>query len=248
MPVDHLFATIALCYLILGIFVIRCGPWRWRISSEIFARSACAAISKTVSNNQLPPGGFLESEMDVGLDRRTKAFAMAVWLVAILVWPLSLRDWWQIGAKKRRERREYEHAFWKKPGDISTCSENLSIRLRERKGVTAVVRFLAADLEKVLQERLKRDPHLRKGEDGEMLKWLNHRDRSQLTRVIVSSFWPRAEYLLADLMKNALCAVECRTCQKAYPGSEIVCDDDGWSETFRCPSGHQLGEVVTMMS
>lgn len=238
-------------YLIVGVVVLRLGPWRDRIESELLRISLIATV----------PGSG-EGDKPQILSWRVNLLGLLLWGAALTVWPFSLWSWGKKAWRAWSEWRKRKQRLWRTPGKVSTCPPRLAVEFWERRERTAIVGLEADDALAVLERLVAENPHLLKGEHGEALRWLKHRDKKAMGTMYRSTCWRPIETVAIELLKAGRCRVKCFACDKNYDGAEIKWEPwESWipasetfngggnaGENFTCPKGHLLYENITAMA
>ncbi len=102
--------------------------------------------------------------------------------------------------------------------------------------------FPSSSVERLLLKRLNENPHLKHGEEGKLLSWIQQRDESIQDPTDVP--WFCFDCLLDDLIKQQVGSVLCTICQK-HMGLEQLQKKTtaAYSLTLRgyvCPQGHTI--------
>lgn len=105
--------------------------------------------------------------------------------------------------------------------------------------------FRAEDVEQVLRNALRENPHLAKGDDGAMLNWVQKRDESLTEPTDVPSTWSRFTFVANELRRSGKVEIYCRECGAMIETGQLSTRDDrnqpGWNlNRLVCPQGHSL--------
>jgi hypothetical protein len=181
-----------------------------------------------------------------------------IFVVASLLWPLLLfrprvllnpgslfQVNFSIAASARIEAR-----FWSNPPPCGKW-----IRYRPHKivlsGGEGEFRFLAAEVEEAILDKLSDNPHLAKHQIGSILKWLQLRDESIVEPTPLPGRWWDFHAIADNLLRKGRGEIRCLACNKGVPNNLLRQNDitgqPGWNfNQLRCPDGHVLLSVETM--
>lgn len=105
--------------------------------------------------------------------------------------------------------------------------------------------FHSDDVEKILENRLRNNPHLVNGHEGAVLNWLKHRDESLIEPTFVPDAWYQFDFVADDMLRNGLGEIYCLKCNKPIVNNQMLQKDDhgkpGWNfHRLICPNEHPL--------
>ena len=111
--------------------------------------------------------------------------------------------------------------------------------------------FSASDVERILTNRLKDNPHLEKDDDGAILNWIRNRNESFTEPTDVPEIWSRFKFVANDLVKAGLMETKCLKCGLQLTADQLIANNDSGSiasivDRIDCPNGHILFQVETM--
>lgn len=187
-----------------------------------------------------------------GYDWHFNKLQIWTFILSSLLWPLTafrlkllldpralFTDEYGMAARSRERNK-----LWETPppcGDVVLYTQG-----HARFGQTTSGEFLfsASDVESVLVQKLRENPHLASDDEGAILKWVRNR-QARHGSTPVPSVWLKFQYVADDLIRAGKGQVRCLQCVETFPTGELIPKDDrglpGWNfDRLKCPRGHPL--------